>query len=92
MEEFMRWLLDMRSMTVIRYKLEDQLELGTHTEADVELLKRMREMNKLDDLWIAAHERLGNQEEADHIRAWMAHTKHEREMANAQARKEMLDD
>lgn len=64
-------ILECASLTVISYLAEDALPNAT-SEAERDALQRIYETDSLDEAYALAHEQLGNKEEADHLRLWMA--------------------
>ena len=53
-------ILETRSMTVIRYTLEEEIFCTSDNEdnEDRALMQKMRESNSLDEIWIMCHKRI----------------------------------
>ena len=64
-------ILGSSSLTVIGYLAEDAIPHASN-DAHLKALQAIYETNELDEAYALAHEQLGNQEEADHLRLWMA--------------------
>lgn len=51
-------ILENRSMTVIRYTLENEIQKTSDAD-DLALMQKMMESNSLDEIWIICHRRIG---------------------------------
>jgi hypothetical protein len=65
-------ILDMRSYTGIQYRIDDELSDNMPDGPAKEALLKMRETDKLDEIYALAHEQLGNHAEAAKLRQWLA--------------------
>lgn len=70
-------ILDCRSLTIIGYLAEDHLALPADDDksAERQALRKILSTTQLDEIYIIAHEQLGNSEEAQQLRAWLASRK-----------------
>ncbi len=64
-------IIQCRSMTVIDYMIENAQNEGVML-APHPMLTAIYKSNSLDERWMLAHEALGNVEEAEKIRTWLA--------------------
>lgn len=69
--EIFKKILDSRSMTLIMYRIDEELPNVPEGPAKEALLK-MQDTNKLDEVWALAHEQLGQYDEAAKLRKWIA--------------------
>lgn len=65
-------ILDTGSYTIIQYRIDDELSDNIPEGAAKEALLKMRETDKLDEIYALAHEQLGNHAEAAKLRQWLA--------------------
>lgn len=71
-ERFTRITLTL-SLTVIHYFVDDFLSNETQfTGDDLTAMQRIWKSNDLDEIHMIAHERLGNTENVEVLRAWIA--------------------
>ena len=72
---FLAKLIDTTSIPVIRYYVDKALELEPDgTPAYREVLTKIQASDDLNSVWLLCHEYLGQKEEADQIRMWLART------------------
>lgn len=64
-------ILDIRSFTVIGWRIDETLPTMAEGPAKEALLK-MQDTNQLDEIYALAHEQLGQHEEAAKLRQWLA--------------------
>lgn len=70
-EQLQRWLRDMlqiRSYTVLEWRTDDLYKLHGHDPETKRLCTLIK--NKLDDVYAACHEMLGEHERAEELRNW----------------------
>jgi hypothetical protein len=68
-DDFFREILSTRSMTVIMYRIDEVYEKSSPAEKSV--FEKMRDTNKLDEVYALAHEYLGELEQAAKLRQWV---------------------
>lgn len=64
-------ILQTRSLTVIVWKAEEELEKRSHTPEECLTLMAIMATNKLDEIWAICHEQLGRPEQAKVHRDWL---------------------
>lgn len=69
MDDIFRKILDMRSYHGILYLIDDAIDATTPEEKLV--FEKMRDTNKLDEVYALAHEHLGEHEKAAELREWL---------------------
>jgi hypothetical protein len=69
-EEYFKEVLVTKSLTVIHYKTDDAIKFLTGPSRDA--AQHIQKSNQLDEIWATAHEQLGQKEEAEKLRKWLA--------------------
>lgn len=70
-----KYILDVRSMTVIERKVEDKLAFDNPEDEIRTALEAILATNKLDEVWAICHDMLGQPDQAQILRDWLSKPK-----------------